>query len=94
MQHTYAVARIVLVSDNEYAPEMVTIFIICPDSSLFFPLRKWEIKNRRETKTAKGHTQSSGALSSLNTLLKCFYKCHEVIEIIVCLGVLLGAEDK
>ena len=94
MHHTYAMARIVLVSDNEYTPEMVTILIICPDSTLCFSLRKWEIKNRCEIKSAKGHTQSSGALSSLNILLKCFYKCHEVIKIIVCLGVLLGAEDE
>lgn len=94
----YAMARIVLVSDNEYTAERITIFdstiIICPYSTLFFSLRKWEVKNRCEIKSAKGHTQSPGALSLLNILLKCFHKCHEVIKIIVCLGVLLGAEDK
>lgn len=57
----YAMARIVLVvSDNEYLPEMVTIFdstiITCPNSNLFFSLSnlgRWEIKNRCEIKSAK-----------------------------------------
>lgn len=57
----YAMARIVLVvSDTECLPEMVTIFdstiITCPNSNLFLSLSnlgRWEIKNTCEIKSAK-----------------------------------------